>query len=56
MQPFNIAYQRLKTSSCDKIREMGICKPGPSCINVPSPRYAADKKANAERLKRQLQK
>jgi hypothetical protein len=56
MQPFERGYRSLKTSSCDKVREHGVCKPGPSCINVPSPRYSADRKANAERLKRKLLK
>lgn len=54
MQPFDRGYQRLKTSSCDKVREMGICERGLSCINAPSPRYAADKNAYAQWRERQL--
>jgi len=36
------------------LKVLNICKPDIKCINCGSPRYYADKKANAERLKRKL--
>jgi len=36
------------------LKLLNVCKPDIRCINIISPRYYADKKANAERLKRKL--
>lgn len=40
-------------SGCS-IKSLGVCKPDPWCMHVPSPRYRADRKANAERLRLKL--
>ncbi|WP_407356034.1 hypothetical protein [Methanolobus sp. WCC5] len=66
---FESWYRRTKVASCDKIRAdnntgypgvslkcLNVCKPEPRCINLPSPRYYADKEANIKRLRNKLTK
>ncbi|MCG7848190.1 MAG: hypothetical protein MIO93_03300 [ANME-2 cluster archaeon] len=36
------------------LKILNVCKPGIRCLNNVSPRYYADKKANAERLRQKL--
>jgi len=65
---FTSNYQKMHVATCNNlrsddntgypkgvsIRNLGICKPDPRCINCVSPRYYADKTANIERLKSKL--
>jgi len=51
---FQGSYRKLRTASCEKVQQMGVCQKDPWCMNVPSPRYRADRNANADRLKSKL--
>lgn len=67
---FESRYRNMKTTTCAKlmsddnmgfpkgssIKRLGVCKPDSRCVSVPSPRYYADKNANAELLMSKIQR
>jgi len=67
---FESYYRNMKTPTCaslmsddnrgfpkgSSIKRLGVCKPDSRCVSVPSPRYYADKNANAELLMSKIQR
>jgi hypothetical protein len=65
---FTSYYQKMRVPTCYNLKaddntgfpqgvsinHLGICRPDPQCINIPSPRYYADNQANVARLKARL--
>ena len=65
---FESYYSKMHVPTCENLRSdrnvgfpsgcsiklLDVCKPDSRCLSVPSPRYYADREANAERLKSRL--
>lgn len=67
---FESYYRRMKTPTCESLRSddnrgfpkgssikrLGVCDPDSRCVSVSSPRYYADKGANAKLLRSKIQR